>query len=142
MMPVDRNQLFLNADFAAVRDTLCRLFPQSADADQDSRAVAELVLAEVLNNVVEHAYGGAGGPIHLTLRQCHDCLSFRVADAGQPYPARGLPSGTVSAVAVAQEGGFGWGLIRALATGVAYRRVGQMNVLVFRVALNNGAQLP
>jgi serine/threonine-protein kinase RsbW len=139
MLP-DRNRLKMNADFDAVRDVLCRLFPPSGGMDDDSRAIAELVLAEVLNNVVEHAYGGTGGRIDLSFRRGNGCLIFRVADAGRPYPAGGVPSLTFPApIHDTCEGGFGWGLVHALAERVVYRRVGGVNILVFRVSLNNGA---
>lgn len=135
-MRCDRNRLFLNADFASVRDTLIRLFPPADVLDDDSRAVAELVLAEVLNNVVEHAYGGAGGRIDLSLRLGAGWIAFRVADAGMPYPANALPDARDELSGSLAEGGFGWGLIRALATGIAYRRAGRLNVLVFRIPVN------
>ena len=136
-MPHDRNRLFLNADFGSVRDALGQLFPPADTLDEDSRAVAELVLAEVLNNVVEHAYGGAGGKIDLSLRRGAGWIAFRVADAGLPYPANALPVVRSDPSGSLPEGGFGWGLIRALATGVAYRRAGRVNVLVFRVPVNS-----
>lgn len=127
-----RKHLELNADNHSVRAVLGCLFPAC-----DGNAVAELVLAEVLNNVVEHAYCGQGGRIDLSLRRKGGCLSIRVADRGRPYSGGALPA-DVSPRPDA-EGGFGWGLIRALASGIAYRRVGPWNVLVFRVPLDNQA---
>lgn len=127
-----RNYLELNADHHAVRAVLGRLFPAC-----DAHPLAELVLAEVLNNVVEHAYDGQGGRIILSLRRGRGWLSVRVADRGRPYPGGTLPDDILPEPDA--EGGFGWGLIRALASGIAYRRAGEWNVLVFRVPLDNGA---
>ena len=35
------------------------------------------------------------------------------------------------------EGGFGWGLIRTLSSGLSYRRMSERNRLAFRIPLPN-----
>lgn len=58
------------------------------------RGRVELVLAEVLNNVVEHGYGNrAGRPVALALQLTGAGLTCIVTDRGRPYPDNRLPEG-------------------------------------------------
>jgi serine/threonine-protein kinase RsbW len=104
----------------------------------DAMGRVELVLAEVLNNVVEHAYAQMCGEIALQLAQCDNALSCRVADGGCPMPGGQLPSGRLSLDEAAElpEGGFGWHLIRSLAEDLRYMHTGGQNVLTFRIPLS------
>jgi serine/threonine-protein kinase RsbW len=99
----------------------------------------ELVLAEVLNNVAEHAYGDSGkGPIELTVTVHEGCIQCRVKDFGAPMPGGALPPArrhSVKALALQDlpEGSFGWALIRDLTTDLNYQRVDGTNLLCFRI---------
>ena len=100
----------------------------------------EIVLGEVLNNVVEHAYGaGRAGPVEIFCRPGAAGLFFDVRDGGQPMPGLRLPPGDPPDPGCARddtpEGGFGWFLVRSLATGLAYRRAGRWNLLEFEIPL-------
>jgi serine/threonine-protein kinase RsbW len=105
----------------------------------DDRALAEILLAEVLNNVVEHAYEYRGGWIAVaaTIDSGADgdvqALRFTVQDWGRPMPGGTLPDGTLppSDEGGPPEGGFGWHLIRALASGLDYWREGGCNWFQF-----------
>ena len=113
---------------------------QMGIGDEDL-GLAELVLGEVLNNVVEHAYGeGNGGRIRLTCRASGDALAFCVCDAGRPLPGLvpppGLPPDLDCAREDLPEGGFGWFLVRSLTSGLTYARRLGYNVLRFRVPLS------
>ncbi|WP_158585634.1 ATP-binding protein [Pseudooceanicola sediminis] len=98
----------------------------------------ELVLAEALNNVVEHAYGeGERGWISLECTQKPDGLHFTILDEGKPMPKGIVPMGLraplPSELEALPEGGFGWFLIQDLSHDVQYFRTGDVNTLSFRV---------
>jgi serine/threonine-protein kinase RsbW len=117
---------------AALRH-LCQA-PPVAGLAPDARGSVELVLAEVLNNVVEHAYADAAGEIEITLSAEGEGLCCLVADAGLPMPEGMLPAGRLPELqGDLPEGGFGWYLIRNLATDITYRREGGRNLIGFCV---------
>lgn len=94
----------------------------------------EIVLAEVLNNIVEHAYATHAGDIRIRLSACEAGLSCAVADKGDAMPGLCLPTGrplTLGPTADLPEGGFGWFLIRSLVTDLRYQRVDGENRLDF-----------
>lgn len=98
---------------------------------------AEIVLAEVLNNVVEHSYGGTSGPVELQVWLDRDGARFLVADAGTPLPG-GRPPPAHAGVPCAEpaalpEGGFGWQLIRGLAEEIDYVSYPERNRLRGRI---------
>jgi len=101
----------------------------------------ELVLAEVLNNVVEHAYRDSGeGLIELAVSVHGGSIHCTVADHGEPMPGGALPPARrhcpkALALQDLPEGSFGWALIRDLTTGLDYRRDQGMNRLSFRIEL-------
>lgn len=99
----------------------------------------EIVLAEVMNNVVEHAYQNTGqGVIGLTCRARGGLLMFELSDYGQPMPGLSLPGKKHHALcgpmSELPEGGFGWGLIRDMTLSLSYRRWGGRNLLRFTLA--------
>lgn len=104
----------------------------------------ELVLAEVLNNVVEHAYARGTGPIEITLTPTGRHLQCRVCDQGRGMPQNALPKAAEIAVdgpiADLPEGGFGWTLIHKLADDIAYTRAGDTNRLTFRIPTQAAAR--
>ena len=122
----------------AVRDALRDILghPLMAQLPQDARGTVELVLAEALNNIVEHAYDRDDGPIGLRLQRQPNRLLCHVCDAGAPMPNRQLPQGSaqpIGANTVLAEGGYGWFLIRALAENLVYRRIEARNHLSFQL---------
>ncbi len=104
---------------AELRGSLSRYAPVSCDV-----ATAEIVLAEVLNNIVEHGYQSAPGPVELRIWVDSAGLTFVVTDAGAPLPggrppargARRLPGDP----GVLPESGFGWHLIHSLTDELDY----------------------
>lgn len=130
-------QLAFSASFAGVRDALAALMagPILADVPDDDRAMAELVLAEALNNIVEHAYAGTcSGEITLTLWQSEGEVACRITDRGHAMPDEELPVGKLADhthTAELPEGGFGWYLIRTLSRDLRYARLGTLNELTF-----------
>jgi len=100
----------------------------------------EMTLAEVLNNIVEHAYAdGPPGPVILSLRRFPERLSCLAIDHGRPMPGLRLPSGILEEPAADQtyiaEGGWGWAMIRSLTSHLSYQRIGPANQLCFDVPL-------
>ena len=122
-----------------VRHALQRLMasPLLSGLPDDLGGTAEIVLAEVLNNIVEHAYAAHDGQIVLRLSRLPDGLPCEVCDTGLPMPGLSLPEGRfqpLDTLADLPEGGFGWYLIRSLTEGLAYRRHGGLNCLSFRLS--------
>lgn len=98
-----------------------------------SAALAEgllIVLAEVLNNIEEHAYAmQAGGWIELWLvpGPAPGTLAVTVEDAGLAMPGGRLPGGLLPEIDPGRperwpEGGYGWGLVRRLTRELGYER--------------------
>ena len=95
--------------------------------DDDTLGSVELVLAEVLNNICEHAYAGqAPGPVRLRATLGAARLSVCLRDRGRPLPGGTLPEGHLPDPTGPRgslpEGGFGWFLIRDLTDSVTYSR--------------------
>lgn len=100
----------------------------------------EIVLAEIVNNVVEHAYRGQSpGFVGIRYSVGPRGLCLVVSDRGQGFSAERLPPGAPMDFAVPPadlpEGGFGWLLIRSLAPNVRYRRDKGVNRLRVRFPL-------
>lgn len=95
---------------------------------------AEIVLAEVLNNIVEHAYAKCAGDIRIAISCDKSGLACCLTDWGAAMPGLALPKGDLQPLgqtAALPEGGFGWFLIRSLATDLTYHRLGNENRLSF-----------
>lgn len=108
---------------------------------EEIAGLVEIVLAEVLNNIVEHAYGDEGhGEIDLEMENRGNALAFVIRDAGRPMPGGAPPAGRPQDLDVEPhrlpEGGFGWHLIRELTSGLEYRRLGERNELRFLVPVD------
>jgi serine/threonine-protein kinase RsbW len=107
---------------------------------RDALSRIDLVLSEVLNNVVEHAFADTlDGQISLKLRLLPNHLECTVTDSGRALPNGQLPKGRLAPMsdnrADLPEGGFGWYLIRTLAENVQYRRLAGANHLRFVLSL-------
>jgi serine/threonine-protein kinase RsbW len=133
--------LDLDASPLAVRRALDRLLTDAAlsGLTEERRGALWTVLAEVLNNVVEHAYARDRGRIRLNLWQDGPVLGIEVVDRGAPMPGLHLPEGHPAEIGTFDhlpEGGFGWFLIRSMTHELRYDRVGAENRL--RFCLNEG----
>ena len=130
--------LTIQGDILAVRDGLGLLMsmkPLRALSDEIRGTVA-IVLAEALNNVVEHAYRDGPGPIRICVDHLAPVLRVSVYDQGLPMPNEQLPQGLLKPLVEGEElpeGGFGWFLIRTLTMDLAYERHGNLNHLCFEV---------
>ena len=115
-------------------------FIADVGASEDDLTAIELALAEVLNNVVEHAYEGTtDGEMELRIAHQDPHVFFRILDSGRPMPNGRLPLGNAADTALEDfqqdEGGYGLFMIRQLARKLRYSREGHYNELSFRITL-------
>lgn len=127
------------ADHAEVRRAIAAAIAgvENSGMDEDARHGLELALAEALTNVVEHAYSGVeGGAVTLILRDGRSAVLCEVRDRGRSMPEGRAPRGSLPAPdgAALPVCGFGFLLIRELATDLIYDRRDDENFLVFRIA--------
>ena len=122
----------------ALRAVLARFRRQITEAEAGAR---ELVLAEVLNNIAEHACAGPrAGMIDLRLARRPGAICCRISDDGAAMPDCRLPPGhpPLTAAGPLPEGGFGWFLIREMVQDLTYARRAGRNHLAFRLPLGEG----
>lgn len=122
-----------------------RVFLRDAGLNEDRCGTAEIVLAEALNNVTEHALavrdaqgriGCRPDEIRVTITANPDMTAITIVDGGAPMPGGTLPPGqppTLEAASDLPEGGFGWVLIRHLTTQLGYVRRAGRNHLYLRM---------
>ncbi|MEM9854239.1 MAG: ATP-binding protein [Pseudomonadota bacterium] len=134
------------SDTFEVRSSLEALMEDMQERDflAEERGTVELVLAEVLNNVAEHAYEEKGdGKIELDLSYIPGGISIALQDFGKPMPGGqtplGMPANLDVEVDDLPEGGFGWFLIGELAKDLSYERREGANHLSFRMTLGSDA---
>ncbi|PJE27751.1 serine/threonine-protein kinase RsbW [Pseudooceanicola antarcticus] len=125
----------------SVRRALQTIVADLQELELEERGSVELVLAEVLNNVVEHAYGAdERGWISLECATERDGLHFRIRDEGRPMPddtpPMGAPAPLPEVLDKLPEGGFGWFLIKDLSRDVHYSRLDDVNELTFRIKVD------
>lgn len=130
------------SDTFEVRSSLQTLMSDMEGRDYlpEERGTVELVLAEVLNNVAEHAYEESGeGRIELDMKYVPGGITIQLQDFGKPMPdgqtPLGMPANLNVEVEDLPEGGFGWFLIGELAKDMVYERVNDANHLRFRMTL-------
>ena len=122
----------------ALRAALARFLRQMTP---DEAGTLELILAEVLNNIVEHSYADRPtGTITLSIVRDRQGLCCSVSDDGRPLPLACLAALSETPPRpdpnTLPEAGFGWFLIRDLVTDLGYSRDGARNLLAFRMPLN------
>jgi len=128
------------AEAETVRQSLARVTAKLAGAGvgHDERTTAELVLAEAMNNIVEHAYDAAHGNIRLDIDISACGLQVTLRDNGIAMPLGALPPGNLpdhgTTMGTLPEGGFGWFLIHTLARDLRYDRTQAGNRLRFWLA--------
>lgn len=121
---------------AKLLDGLAPLQLDSADADS-----IKMVLAEVLNNIVEHGYPNPQepGPIEVQCTLVGNGLDIALTDTGEPMPNGEPPIGNAPNTNVQfadlPEGGFGWFLIKMFAQNITYKRTGSINTLAFHLPI-------
>ena len=107
-----------------------------APLTEESLGTVQIVLAEVLNNVVEHAYARFPGMIEVWVTRRDTYLFLRTIDEGLTMPGGVLPDGKLTASDDLPEGGFGWFLIRNLSHDLTYQRDGARNRLSLCISVD------
>ena len=107
--------------------------------DELTIGLVEIILAEVANNIVEHAYPlNESGTVTLSCSKAEQGLRFEVSDRGKILPGGVIPPtkdhDLDAEINHLPEGGFGWGLIRDMTSMLMYKRDEDRNILRFRVA--------
>lgn len=144
------------ADEMAARHCICAVLDRlrAVGLAPERAGDVELVLAEAINNVVEHAYDGqSDGEIKLRVKLDSEYLIIRVQDEGVPLPTGRIPAAQLGDPSIPNEdlpeGGFGWFLIRSLTSAVRYNREDACNQLSLYFEIRDddlpaltGSQLP
>lgn len=127
---------------ALVADALGQVIAglEPLDLSQDQSGTLELVLAEVVNNVIEHAYSEeAGHPVNIAVHGSKAEITCQIVDNGKAMPHEQLPKGALHNLDVdlndLPEGGFGWLLIGELTENIRYVRAAGKNHLSFSMPL-------
>ncbi|QUJ76484.1 ATP-binding protein [Sulfitobacter albidus] len=129
---------------AAVREGLAEVMAHLAPLalSPDDSGTVELVLAEALNNIVEHALAQTCElhDIRVEGRRDPAGLHLLISDPGTPMPGGQAPAGAPPQIDLPTqtlpEGGFGWFMIQTLAQDVRYARIGAENRLSLRLPLS------
>ena len=143
----DLLDLTIHSDLRGVRHCLDRVNTTLAANrfDDDLRGSVQILLAEVMNNIVEHAYRENGkGIIKLAVTAFERTLLFRIVDEGVPLPDSAVRPNNYDLINTPvddlPEGGFGWSLIRQIATNLDYCREEGKNILTFEIKPSNHDQ--
>lgn len=158
--PPDVLRLMIAADPHGVREGLRQVMLWAVPylPSEEERGAVEIVLAEVLNNIVEHAYSGelslrdnaslavpfeavSSGPpplpngaddaVILTLAPSWAGLICSVEDRGAAMQGDWPSASAAPDPSDLPEGGFGWPMIRALCQDLHYERADGLNRLHF-----------
>lgn len=132
------------ADFRWVRRAVQNAVDElRADGlSNDALGSVEIVLAEALNNVAEHAYPpDVSGELRVIIRRRTKALMFEIRDKGRPMPKGRAPVGNHPMTEFDQqdsmpEGGYGWFLIREIVSDLVYDRHDDENFLLIRMAID------
>ena len=106
---------------------------------REELCIVELIVAEVLNNIVDHAFDDHPHPGSIRIHGSYgpDGLKFRFTDLGKPMPRSALRASQDAIPCVdpltLPEGGFGMGLIKRLTDNLDYSRTGALNCLTMRI---------
>lgn len=115
-----------------VQSVLCALSATPAVALCDP---VQIVLSEVLNNIVEHAYDGPTmGAVAVRVSLTDTELEIRVTDWGCPFPPQSV-TGAPPVPHSLSEGGYGWFLIRSLTSRFSSNRTATTNRLTLTFGL-------
>lgn len=101
----------------------------------------EIVLAELFNNIAEHAYRDKGeGEVRCAIELRDASMVVEVTDQGGPMPGGEIPEGAPPDMNVdvdeLPEGGFGWFIIRSQVDQLSHKRLalGNCTLLTFDTA--------
>jgi anti-sigma regulatory factor (Ser/Thr protein kinase) len=131
----EQRELRLAADPDGARSAAEATRALLAGCDPLDANACELAVMEACANVVEHAYGGAGGPLRVVLRRRPGRFSAAVCDMGPPFAGdhdADLPPASA-------EGGRGLVLLGLCMHRHGWRRVDAENRLLMSRTLPEAA---
>lgn len=98
--------------------------------DESQVGLLELILVEAINNVIEHAYANqAGNDIEVAFNIKDQNIIMHVSDQGTAVPAHLRDGDKMPDSQQLPEGGWGLGLINALADDVSFSSDEGMNTV-------------
>jgi serine/threonine-protein kinase RsbW len=110
-----------------------------AGMDEGEVNRVELALEEAAVNIIRHAYGGQGGALELCCTPLQGGVEIRLADEGPPFNPLDAPGlEAVTDIGSQKIGGRGIHIIRNMADGLSYSRVGERNILTLRFFSRRG----
>lgn len=152
--PVSTSQLplafevTLEGAHVAIRSALLVIRENLAplDLSREELCTVELIVAEVLNNIVDHAFDDHPHPGSIRVHGSYqpNGLKFCFTDLGKPMPHSALRA-SLDAIpcldpSTLPEGGFGMGLIKLLTDRLDYSRTGSLNCLTMRIPVGRHKQ--
>lgn len=136
-MPSQTNEiLVVDADLLAIREFgpfLHRVVPPAVEGDpSDVIGGMELAVQELAVNIVEHAYGDAGGSLSISWTVDAGSGVIEVRDQGPPFDWKAAQRADLG---VPQVNGYGLIIIETIAESFTHTREGDENVWVMRFDL-------
>ena len=112
----------------------------AGNSSANDKANVEIVMAEAINNIIEHAYQfERNQPVEVLLTEKDGHLTIAFVDEGRPMPFGQIPAEKPNDINCSPndlpEGGFGWQIIRSLSDSICYSRKGGRNLLKLKLKL-------
>ena len=137
------HKLMLESGLAAAGEASiwARTLAAQCGVSPERSSSLDLCIIELINNVVDYAYGGGPGEIELELLLGPESAVLTVADSGAAFnPLDVAPPVQPKSLDDARIGGFGIHLVRQFAEHCHYERRQDKNV--FTVGFGDVAELP
>jgi anti-sigma regulatory factor (Ser/Thr protein kinase) len=124
------------ADLHALAAFLERACAEAAIGD-DAAFSVRLAVEEAFTNIMEHGYGGHGGPVAVALQADSDSVRVVLRDEAIPFDPVDAPAADPGAALEEREpGGLGWHLVHQVMDEVRHQPIaprGNMLTLVKRL---------
>jgi anti-sigma regulatory factor (Ser/Thr protein kinase) len=100
-----------------------------AGLSEERTYALDLCMVDIVSNVVDHAYRGAGGEIRLEMALGRGWAEVAIIDSGPAFDPLSVPAPALAAsIEDTQIGGFGIQMVRSTASGCRYERRDGLNV--------------
>ena len=101
-----------------------------AGIDGESAFAVRLAVEEAFTNVMEHGYGGNGGPVSIAIEFGPGKVQVVMLDEAAPFdPAEAPPADLDAALEDRLPGGLGWHLVHQVMDEVRHQALARGNVL-------------
>ncbi len=106
-----------------------RSLAEGAGLPEERVYALDLCIVEMVSNVVDHSYGGAGGEIRVDLGLSGDAATVTITDAGPAFdPLSVAAPATPASLDDATVGGYGTHMVRSPADDCRYERRDGRNI--------------